>query len=119
MEVKLTRRQNEVAELISCGLSQKEIADILGISQNTVDNTIRNLKERTGFNKMTELAVWKFAQARGISIDFKELRKKVIAAACLFLVVMQIINDPTDVVRARRARSGRRSKTEIEYVIEN
>lgn len=52
----LTAREREVAKLISFGLTAKEIADRLHISESTVKQATLIIKQKTGINKRTEFA---------------------------------------------------------------
>lgn len=52
----LTPREREVAELISRGLKNKEIAEKLVVTPETVKQHLKNIKEKTGFTRV-ELAV--------------------------------------------------------------
>lgn len=51
----LTSRELEILTLISYGKSSKEIADILSISKNTVDNHRKHMLEKNAANSITEL----------------------------------------------------------------
>lgn len=44
-----------VVKLLASGSSEKEIADRLCISRHTVDNHLRNIRERFGLHKNTEI----------------------------------------------------------------
>lgn len=46
-----------VVKLLASGSSEKEIADRLCISRHTVDNHLRNIRERFGLHKNTEISV--------------------------------------------------------------
>ncbi|MBK6533878.1 MAG: helix-turn-helix transcriptional regulator [Deltaproteobacteria bacterium] len=52
----LSRRQREVAELVSLGLTNKEIATELGTSAHTVRNQLVAAFERLGVATRSELA---------------------------------------------------------------
>ena len=54
-EIKLTRRELEIANLCAKGLLNKEIADHLNISQRTVENHKNNLFKKLGINNTVEL----------------------------------------------------------------
>jgi DNA-binding NarL/FixJ family response regulator len=63
----LTRREREVMELIAAGLSNREIADLLVVSQKTVKNHICRIYQRIGIHERS-LAVrrWKeFSEPAG------------------------------------------------------
>lgn len=82
---KLGKRELQVVQFVAWGASQKEIADELGISYRTVDNTVRHAKEKLGLQKNTELAAWWFCTTFGISFQLSPLRRKILAV-CLALL---------------------------------
>lgn len=49
----LTFREKQVIELIAWGNSQKEIAEKLNVSVNTIDVHIKHIKEKTHFIRQT------------------------------------------------------------------
>jgi non-specific serine/threonine protein kinase len=57
-EVPLTRRELEVAHLIGYGLSNREMAEQLGISQRTVESHVENVLRKLGFGSRTQVAAW-------------------------------------------------------------
>lgn len=57
-EVPLTRRELEVAHLIGCGLSNREMAEQLRISQRTVESHVENVLRKLGFGSRTQVAAW-------------------------------------------------------------
>ena len=52
----LTIREREIAKLIVFGLSTKEIAQKLYISESTVKQAVLTVKQKTGINKRSEFA---------------------------------------------------------------
>jgi predicted ATPase/DNA-binding NarL/FixJ family response regulator len=54
----LTRRQTEVARLVGRGLSNKDIAAELVISQRTAEGHVENILDRLGFGSRAQIAVW-------------------------------------------------------------
>jgi DNA-binding CsgD family transcriptional regulator len=60
----LTRRELEVVDLVSQGLTNKEIAQRLVISSRTADTHVQNVLTKTGFNSRSQVAAWRAAQAR-------------------------------------------------------
>jgi len=57
-EPQLTGREREVAELITHGLSNREIANRLVISQRTVESHVEHILAKLGFNSRTQIAAW-------------------------------------------------------------
>lgn len=57
-EVELSDREQEIVQLIAEGLSNKQIAGELFISEGTVKNYISNILTKTGLEHRTQLAVW-------------------------------------------------------------
>jgi len=54
----LTPREREVAELVARGLSNREVADQLVLSERTVESHVRNMLTKTGLRSRTELTRW-------------------------------------------------------------
>ena len=54
-DIKLTRREMQIAELCSKGMINKEIASMLGISQRTVETHKNNIYKKLGINNTVEL----------------------------------------------------------------
>ncbi len=102
----LTARESQVAERIAWGASQKEVADDLGISRYTVDNTLRKVYDKLHIGKINELSAWWFCTTFGISFDLSPL-KRTIGAICLTCLFIggEMMNDWQFCrYRARRAR---------------
>ena len=76
-----------MAERIAWGASQKEVADDLGISRYTVDNTLRKIYQKLHIGKINELSAWWFCTTFGISFDLSPL-KRTIGACCLLGIFM-------------------------------
>jgi len=57
-ERRLTRRETEILELVAQGLSNKQIAAELVISQNTVKNHVRNILEKLRLRSRAEAAAF-------------------------------------------------------------
>lgn len=114
-DVRLTKRENQIAELIAWGSAKKEIADLLCISVSTVDNTARSIYEKIGINKSNELSAWWFCRTYKVPFEdaplfkFSKARKAVIAFILLCVIVPREIFSTQDTVRVmRRCSSGRR-----------
>jgi non-specific serine/threonine protein kinase len=54
----LTRREWEVADLVAEGLSNKEIADRLVISQRTAETHVEHILAKLGFTSRTQIPAW-------------------------------------------------------------
>lgn len=54
----LTRRQEEMAELVMQGLSNKQIARELGVSPITVRETLHKAFKKLSIRNRTQLAMW-------------------------------------------------------------
>ena len=61
----LTRREREVADLLADGLSNKEIAAALVISQRTAESHVEHILTKLGFTSRTQVIAWVSAQ-RGL-----------------------------------------------------
>jgi len=57
-EVTLTPREQEILRLMARGFSNREIADILSISPDTVKTHVRNIFSRLSVTDRTQAAVW-------------------------------------------------------------
>ena len=57
-QVPLTRRELEVAHLIGGGLSNREMAEQLGISQRTVESHVDHILRKLGFGSRTQVVAW-------------------------------------------------------------
>jgi non-specific serine/threonine protein kinase len=55
---RLTRRQREVAALVAEGLSNKDIAARLVISQRTAESHIEDILQKLGYTSRTQIAAW-------------------------------------------------------------
>ena len=54
----LSKRENEVAQLLARGLSNREIADRLFLSERTVDNHVHHILAKLGFDSRVQIATW-------------------------------------------------------------
>jgi len=54
----LTSREQEVARLVSQGKSNREIAEVLVLSERTVENHVGNILTKLGFDSRAQIAVW-------------------------------------------------------------
>jgi DNA-binding NarL/FixJ family response regulator len=58
----LTRRERQVADLLTQGLSNREIAVTLVISQRTAESHVENILAKLGFTSRSQAAAWVAAQ---------------------------------------------------------
>jgi non-specific serine/threonine protein kinase len=61
---KLTRRERQVAELVAQGLSNRQIATKLVISQRTAQGHVENILTKLGFTSRAQIAAWVVENAR-------------------------------------------------------
>jgi DNA-binding NarL/FixJ family response regulator len=54
----LAKREGEVAQLVADGLSNKQIGARLFISERTVENHVRGIMNKLGFNSRAQIAAW-------------------------------------------------------------
>ena len=59
---KLTRREREVASLVAKGLTNREIASRLFISERTAESHVEQLRGKLGFHSRSQVAAWVAAQ---------------------------------------------------------
>lgn len=124
--VKLTKREEQIAELLAWGASKKEIPYLLPtkagrkpIAIRTVENTVRNIYEKLGIQKVNELAAWYFCTRFKISFDLSPLHRKMFAVGLLALFIFAEFSSPIVAVRSTsrisvRARSGRQKDESLE-----
>lgn len=106
----LTKRENEIAELLAWGASKKEVADRLSIATRTVENTARNIYAKIGIQKATELCVYWFCAKCGVSPSLDPLKRAFTAIALLLIFLPQALAGHTDLYRTG-ARATRTSVT--------
>ena len=58
VEVPLTQRESEVLRQLALGLTNKEIAQTLGISYETVKEHVQHILRKVGVSDRTQAAVW-------------------------------------------------------------
>jgi DNA-binding CsgD family transcriptional regulator len=54
----LTSRENEVAQLVARGLTNRQLAEQLVISERTVDRHVENVLRKLGFSSRAQIAAW-------------------------------------------------------------
>lgn len=114
--VRLTKREAEITELLAWGASKKEVADILFISERTVENHARNIYEKTGCGKVNELSAWWFCFHFRIPHNMSPLVRRIGAVILLCIYLSGSIHHLAD---HRRIRISNRAVARIERVIYN
>lgn len=63
----LTRREQQVADLIAAGMSNREIAGALVISQRTVESHVEHILAKLGVTSRTQVAAWNAGRRPGVA----------------------------------------------------
>ncbi|HKC18062.1 MAG TPA: helix-turn-helix transcriptional regulator, partial [Candidatus Dormibacteraeota bacterium] len=58
VDASLSKREHEVALLLASGLSNREIAARLYLSERTVDNHVHHILAKLGFDSRVQIATW-------------------------------------------------------------
>lgn len=74
-EINLTDREREVADLLSRGFSEKEIANTLRISKDTVNNHTRNIRKKFGLTKNSEIILKFISDYNNKPFNLKNIRE--------------------------------------------
>lgn len=82
-----TQSEVKVIELLVRGYSEKEIADKLCLSRYTVNNHMRNIRERNGLSKNTEVILMYIAYLQGKKFSLRILREVGLSAIMMFINV--------------------------------
>ena len=101
VSAKLTQREAEIAELLAWGAAKKEVAEKLHISVRTVENTARNIYEKVGIQKATELCVWWFCTRCGVSFSLSPIKQQIIAVFMLVVLLPYEFFQSGDLYRVR------------------
>ncbi len=64
-EIDLTPTETKVIQYVAKGMSNREIADALGVSQRTIESHVSNMLGKTGLHNRTELARWAMESGLG------------------------------------------------------
>lgn len=91
VKASFTRRETEIADLLSRGLSEKEIAEKLNVSSATVNNHTRNIREKFGLSKSSEIILLYISIVKGKPFNLNSIRKLGIGSILIFLNVCDII----------------------------
>jgi DNA-binding CsgD family transcriptional regulator/sugar lactone lactonase YvrE len=58
VEIALSRREREVADLVAEGLTNREIAERLVISERTAEGHVEQIRNKLGFHSRSQIAAW-------------------------------------------------------------
>src|ERR1700686_3646986 len=61
----LTQREHEVAELVAQGLTNRQIAAKLFISERTAEYHVEQIRNKLGFHARSQIAAWVAAEQPG------------------------------------------------------
>jgi DNA-binding NarL/FixJ family response regulator len=61
---RLSAREEEVAQLVARGLSNREIAAALVVSERTAQNHVQHILTKLGFTKRSQIAAWVAGRSR-------------------------------------------------------
>lgn len=118
---RLTKRETQMAELLAWGLAKKEIADRLYVSTRTVEATTRNIYEKIGIQKATELCVWWFTTKCGVPMSLSPLKRGFVAMCLLAIIITaEACNVGNTMIRpvrtsVRTVRGTRNSRRKEDY----
>src|SRR2546430_1851399 len=65
VEIALSPREREVADLVAQGFSNREIAERLVISERTAEGHVEQIRNKLGFHSRAQVAAWVAAQRAG------------------------------------------------------
>jgi len=85
--MELTEREHEVAELVTRGYSEKEIADKLFLSPATIHNHTYNIRKKTGARSAVDIA-------RNFILSLPDPKQFFLAAGFLMIQLYAIENCP-------------------------
>jgi len=106
MKATLSHSEFEIAERLALGESKKEVADKTNRSVFTVETTVKNIYQKLGFNKLSDLVLWYCGQTFNISLQISERKKQVLSIILLVLFISFECASDNSYCRVRR--SGRR-----------
>lgn len=80
----------KVADLLAKGYSEKEIADRLNVSPNTINNHTRNIREKNGLSKNTEIVLLYIAYLNKRKFSLKNIREYGLSTILILLNVCDV-----------------------------
>jgi DNA-binding NarL/FixJ family response regulator len=64
LESPLSRREQQVAQLVARGLTNRQIADELFVSERTAENHVQHILAKLGVSNRTQIATWSGAKVK-------------------------------------------------------
>lgn len=104
MAMALSKREREVAELLAWGAAKKEVADILHISERTVENQARSIYSKLSIQKVSELCVWYFTSRFHISLLLSPIKQRFTAMLLLAIFCIGELHNTFTFSRIRETR---------------
>lgn len=99
-KTELSRREKAIAALVAEGLTNREIAERLFISERTVDSHLEHVREKLEVKSRAQVAAWFVAQTKGdgtATVDHRahrpaaSTRRRTIAAALIVILVVAVL----------------------------
>lgn len=94
----LSRREREIADLVADGLTNREIATRLFISERTVDGHLEHVREKLGVNTRAQVAAWVVRQGAAapdvppaVAISRAAPRSRLVAHPRLWLATALVL----------------------------
>lgn len=87
VKTSFTNREREIADLLARGFSEKEIAAKLNISAATVNNHTRNIRDKFGLSKNSEIVLLYIADRNKKPFNLRNIREYGIS---IILVLINI-----------------------------
>lgn len=90
---RISIREFEIVESVIYHGSKKEAADALNRSLYTIETTIKNVYERLGINKISDLTLWFCGVKFGISDQVEAFKNVAFAIALVLIISLEVINN--------------------------
>ena len=89
-ESNLTRRESEIVEMLSRGLTEKEIAEHLFISAYTVNNHMKSIRSKLNLTKNIEVVLYAIAKKNKKKFSIEEIRKFGVSVILVLIHVCEL-----------------------------
>lgn len=108
MKSSLSKRENEVLELIAVGYSTKDIANEFCRSERTIVNTIQNIYNKLEIRRsLNALTAWYYCTKFHLEIDGIPLKSRIIAIGFFLLILPNTLNlEDKELLMKRLSRRG-------------